>query len=959
LKRVLALSLAVVLALLLPMAPVSADGTEAKLTAGSDGAAGDLFGYSVSTSGDTAVVGAWADDGNKGSAYVFVRTGTTWSKEAKLTAGDGAAGDQFGQSVSISGDTVVVGAPGDDDKGNNSGSAYVFVRSGTTWSEEAKLIASDGAAVDLFGYSVSISGDTAAVGATLGDGKVANSGSAYVFVRSGTTWSQQAELKASDGASVDFFGGSVSISGDTVAVGAYWDNAKKGSAYVFLRSGTSWSQQAKLIASDGAADDLFGISVSISGDTAVVGAHWDDSKKGSAYVFLRSGTTWNQQAKLTAGSDGAAGDYFGMSVSISEDTVVVGAHQDDDTYGQSGAAYVFVRSGTTWSKQAKLKASDCAPSDLFGYSVSINGDTIAVGAHYDDDDGTNSGSAYVYGEKLEYALAISIEGEGDVGQDPSAPYYQGYDTEVTLTANPDTGWSFDHWEGALTGSTNSGTITMDGDKTVTAVFTRLEYTLTITIEGEGNVDRDQSPPYYQGDDTEVTLNATPASGWSFAGWSGDITSSDNPLAITMDANTSVTATFTQDQYTLTISTVGGGSVIADPSPPYYQGDDTEVTLNANPDTDWAFDHWEGALTGSTNPGTITMDDNKNVTAVFTRLEYTLAIIIEGEGDVGQDPSAPYYQGDDTEVTLTANPDTDWAFDHWEGALTGSANPIDITMDDNKNVTAVFTVATTPMAEFHVTYAKLDCKKKLDDDKVRVRGELALDLTYGDGVDISETITVIIGPLNETITMVEKGKKGEKWEYKRPKDGDGILKNMSIDWKEGKFDFEMDEVDLSGFTRPVSVSLQIGNDIGQATVLTSKITKVTIDSKRKDDGSKVCVKGEPGFGLVCGPYDPPTDDIVVRVGSLSWTLHQEDIEVKGKEGESWEYKPPKDSDTAFRHVKVDWKKGSFDFDLDGVDLSSLDLTQPVEISVTIEGETICETIQLTQKGKKGASWEYKS
>jgi len=183
--------------------------------------------------------------------------------------------------------------------------------------------------------------------------------------------------------------------------------------------------------------------------------------------------------------------------------------------------------------------------------------------------------------------------------------------------------------------------------------------------------------------------------------------------------------------------------------------------------------------------------------------------------------------------------------------------------------------------------------------------------------------------------------------------------MSIDWKKGKFDFEMDKVDLCGFTRPVSISLQIGNDIGQATVLTSKITKVTIDSKKKDDGGKVRVKGELGFGLVCGPYDSPTDDIVVRVGSLSWTLHQEDIEVKGKEGESWEYKPPKDSDTAFRHAKIDWKKGSFDFDLDGVDLSSLDLTQPVEISVTIEGETICETVQLTQKGKKDARWEYKS
>jgi len=314
------------------------------------------------------------------------------------------------------------------------------------------------------------------------------------------------------------------------------------------------------------------------------------------------------------------------------------------------------------------------------------------------------------------------------------------------------------------------------------------------------------------------------------------------------------------------------------------------------------------------------------------------------------------------VTLTATPASGWAFAGWSGDITSSDNPLTITMDANISATATFTqdqVGTTPMAEFNVTHAKFDFNKKSDDDKVRVQGELALDLTHGDGVDISETVTVIIGSLNETVTMVEKGKKDEKWEYKRPKDGDGILKKMSIDWKKGKFDFEMDGVDLCGFTRPVSISLQVGNDIGQATVLTSKITEVTIDSKKKDDGGKVRVKGELGFGLVCGPYDSPTDDIVVRVGSLSWTLHQEDIEVKGKEGESWEYKPPKDSDTAFRHAKVDWKKGSFDFDLDSVDLSSLDLTQPVEISVTIEGETICETVQLTQKGKKDARWEYKS
>ena len=473
-KRLLALSLAVVLALVLPMAPVSADGTETKLTAG-DGAANDYFGYSVSISGDTAVVGAWQDDSSKGSAYVFVRSGTTWSQQAKLLASDGAGGDQFGMSVSISGDTVVVGAAGDDDQGGNSGSAYVFTRSDSTWSQQQKLVAGDGVPVDLFGYSVSISGDTAVVGATLGDGKVTNSGSAYVFVRSDSTWSQQAELKASDGASSDFFGKSVSISGDTAVVGAYWDDddgTSSGSAYVFERTDSAWSQQTKLTADDGAAGDLFGVSVSTSGDTAVIGAHEDDddgTSSGSAYVFTRTGTTWSQQQKLTA-DDGAAYDYFGISVSINGDTALVGAYRNDVDSISSGSAYVFERTDSTWSQQTKLTPSDGAQDDYFGFSVSISGDTVAVGAYQGDGNVTNSGSAYVYGERLEYTLTINIEGDGDVDQDPSPPYYQGDDTEVTLTADPDTGWEFDHWEGALSGSTNPETVTMDDDKTVTAVF---------------------------------------------------------------------------------------------------------------------------------------------------------------------------------------------------------------------------------------------------------------------------------------------------------------------------------------------------------------------------------------------------------------------------------------------------------------------------------------------------------
>ncbi len=401
--------------------PVTVDPTfvqEQKLVASdgsSDGAAYDWFGISVSVSGDTAVVGAYGDDvggnANQGSAYVFVRTGGVWDEQQKLVASDGAANDYFGISVSVSGDTAVVGAAGDDIGAiSDQGSAYVFVRTGGVWSEQQKLVASDGAVYDRFGVSVSVSGNTAVVGAYADYvGGNLDQGSAYVFVRSGGVWSEQQKLVAPDGTANDYFGISVSVSGDTAVVGAYWDdagaNANQGSAYVFVRNGGVWSEQQKLVASDGAAGDYFGVSVSVSGDTAVVGARYDDvganMSQGSAYVFVRSGGVWSEQQKLTA-SDGATGDGFGISVSVSGDTAVVGAYGDSVGANTSqGSAYVFVRNGGVWSEQQKLVAPDGAAYDDFGYSVSVSGDTVVVGAYWDDV-GANAGqgSAYLFSADL-------------------------------------------------------------------------------------------------------------------------------------------------------------------------------------------------------------------------------------------------------------------------------------------------------------------------------------------------------------------------------------------------------------------------------------------------------------------------------------------------------------------------------------------------------------------------------
>ena len=221
--------------------------------------------------------------------------------ETKLTASDGAANDQFGRSVAISGATAVVGAGGDDDNGPGSGSAYIFTHSGTNWTEQAKLTASDGVTGDWFGSSVAISGDTAIVGARHDNPNSSKSGSAYVFVRSGTSWTQQAKLIANDGGANDEFGISVAISGDTVIVGAWGDDdvsnniGNAGAAYIFTRSSTNWIQQAKIVASDRASDDDFGLSVSISGDTAIVGSYGDDdngARSGSAYIFARAGSSW-------------------------------------------------------------------------------------------------------------------------------------------------------------------------------------------------------------------------------------------------------------------------------------------------------------------------------------------------------------------------------------------------------------------------------------------------------------------------------------------------------------------------------------------------------------------------------------------------------------------------------------------------------------------------------------------
>jgi hypothetical protein len=339
-----------------------------------------------------------------------------WGQITKLTPSDGATDDWFGVSVAISGDTIVVGADGGDDNGPDSGSAYVRGRNQGglgQWGEVAKLTSSDGVMDDHFGVSVAISGDLIVVGALFDDDNGDNSGAAYVFGRNqggAEQWGEVVKLTPSDGAAGDRFGYAVSISGDTVVVGADGDadnGSSSGSAYVFERDqggAGQWGEVAKLTPSDGAAYDYFGVSLAVSGDTVVVGALFDDDNgdnSGAAYVFGRNqggAEQWGEVIKLTP-SDGAAYDHFGVSIAIGEDTVAVGADGDDDQGSDSGAAYVFERDqggADQWGQAAKLAPSDGAAGDVFGVSVAIGGDTVVIGADGDDDRGSDSGAAYVY-----------------------------------------------------------------------------------------------------------------------------------------------------------------------------------------------------------------------------------------------------------------------------------------------------------------------------------------------------------------------------------------------------------------------------------------------------------------------------------------------------------------------------------------------------------------------------------
>ena len=382
----------------------AAGGQEAKLLA-SDAAAGDRFGNAVALEGDTALVGAFANSDNgqfTGSAYVFVRAGNLWTEQAKLLPAEAEESDNFGWSVALQGDRALIGAWGDDNAASVAGAVYEFTREDGVWSETAKLVASDGSFFAQFS-AVDFDGQAAVIGARGDDETASNAGAAYIFKRMGGTWSEQVKLLASDGESGDRFGSRVAIDGNTVLIAAQdLSTNDKGAAYVFVESNGVWSEQAKLLPSASSSIDNFGHSVALEGDTAVVGSP-DGSGSGDVYVFTRSNGVWSETAGLVT-QPPAPWDGFGHSVALRGDTLIVGNPFDgfppgagsEDPVDLFGSVSVFERTEDVWVLRGKLLATDDPDGFGVSHSIDLSGDSVLVGAQFDAEIGTLSGAAYVF-----------------------------------------------------------------------------------------------------------------------------------------------------------------------------------------------------------------------------------------------------------------------------------------------------------------------------------------------------------------------------------------------------------------------------------------------------------------------------------------------------------------------------------------------------------------------------------
>lgn len=373
--------------------------------------AGAQFGLAVSISNDIALIGVpWATVGNlthAGAVDVFMKSGDVWTIQQRLTATAPGAEDGFGATVAISGTTAVIGAYLADRAGGiDTGAAYIFERSGAGWSMQQELASLDGTSYDFFGTAVAIENGRVLIGARGADvmGQT-DAGAAYVFERSGSVWSQQQKLIASDGKSADQFAVSLALSGNAALIGAHEVGTTAlpaaGAAYVFEYTGSLWSQTVKLTPASGKSREHFGISLALSGDTALIGTYPTDTSgipiAGGAYIFQRTGLLWAEQPRLSS-PDGGITDRFGSAVALRGDVALVGAPMAGPTTSvATGAAYLFEHDSHSWAFRQKLACSDCRPGDQFGASVALSSEAVLVGAFMADTDAQQeAGSAYLF-----------------------------------------------------------------------------------------------------------------------------------------------------------------------------------------------------------------------------------------------------------------------------------------------------------------------------------------------------------------------------------------------------------------------------------------------------------------------------------------------------------------------------------------------------------------------------------
>lgn len=371
----------------------SANISEYNPVAADDGLAGDKLGTSVAVSGNFAIAGAPYDDNNsvdQGAAYVYYYDGSNWVQQQKLTAIDGAAGDNFGSSVSISGNYIVVGVPGDDTSPYvNVGSVYIFFYNGNTWVQQQKIIPSGSTGNDQAGNSVCIDGNRLIVGAYQADVIVANDnrGAAYIYQYNGLNWGFIQKLTASDGNLHDWFGYSVSIEGNKAVVGAFQDDGAQqdqGSAYIFSFNVTTWVEYQKLNSSNAAAFGHFGCSVSISGNWVIIGAPDEITPYGNAdgatYCYYFNGALWVMQQRITADDQSNAAANFGVSVIISGNYAIIGADHFFVSGEDRGAAHIYQNIGGGWKPLQKITDPGGLAGDDFGFSCGLDDKRFLIGA---------------------------------------------------------------------------------------------------------------------------------------------------------------------------------------------------------------------------------------------------------------------------------------------------------------------------------------------------------------------------------------------------------------------------------------------------------------------------------------------------------------------------------------------------------------------------------------------------